>query len=69
MSRVLNHPLFAEPTLATGRRIYLHAADGREIMDCSGGAAVACLGRSHPRNNAAISDQLSKLAYVANPVV
>ena len=36
--------------------IYLHTADGRQIIDgYSGGAAVACLGHRHPRVNAAIS--------------
>ena len=65
MSRVLHRTLFADPLLATrGEGIYLHTADGRKIIDGSGGAAVACLGHGHPRINAAIAEQLSKVAYV-----
>jgi adenosylmethionine-8-amino-7-oxononanoate aminotransferase len=65
MSRVLHRTLFADPMLATrGEGIYLHTADGRKIIDGSGGAAVACLGHGHPRINAAITEQLSKVAYV-----
>lgn len=45
MSRVLHRTLLADPMLATrGEGIYLHTADGRKIIDGSGGAAVACLG-------------------------
>src|SRR5262249_27278247 len=65
MSRILHRTLFADPVLATrGEGIYLHAADGRRIIDGSGGAAVACLGHGHPQINAAITEQLSKVAYV-----
>jgi hypothetical protein len=65
MSRVLHRTLFADPILATrGEGIFLHTADGRKIIDGSGGAAVACLGHGHPRINAAIAEQLSKVAYV-----
>ena len=37
-------------------------ADGRKIIDGSGGAAVACLGHGHPRINAAIAEQLWRYA-------
>jgi 4-aminobutyrate aminotransferase-like enzyme len=64
LSRVLHRTLFADPVLATrGDGIYLHTADGRTIIDGSGGAAVACLGHGHPRINAAIAEQLAKVAY------
>src|SRR5256885_8061251 len=64
LSRVLHRTLFADPVLATrGEGIYLYA-DGRKIIDGSGGAAVACLGHGHPRINAAIAEQLAKVAYV-----
>jgi adenosylmethionine-8-amino-7-oxononanoate aminotransferase len=65
MSRVLHRTLSADPILATrGEGIFLHTADGHKIIDGSGGAAVACLGHGHPRINAAIAEQLSKVAYV-----
>ncbi|MCW3476702.1 aspartate aminotransferase family protein [Limobrevibacterium gyesilva] len=65
MSRVLHRTLFADPMLAVrGEGIYLHTADGEKIIDGSGGAAVACLGHGNARVNAAIAEQLSKVAYV-----
>ena len=65
MSHLLHRSLDAEPLLAVGGEgIFLHTADGRRIIDGSGGAAVACLGHRHPRVNAAIAEQLSKVAYV-----
>ncbi len=65
MSHLLHRSLDAEPLLAVGGQgIYLHTADGRHIIDGSGGAAVACLGHRHPRVNAAIAEQLSQVAYV-----
>jgi adenosylmethionine-8-amino-7-oxononanoate aminotransferase len=41
----------------------LQAADGREILDASGGAAVSCLGHQHPRVVEAIRRQVDTLAY------
>ena len=42
MSRLLHRTLLSDPPLAVGGEgIYLHAADGRRIIDGSGGAAVA----------------------------
>ena len=65
MSRILHRTLFADPPIAvSGRGMYLTAADGREIIDGSGGAAVACLGHGDARINAAIAAQLAKVAYV-----
>ena len=65
MSRLLHRTLLADPPLAIGGEgIYLHAADGRRIIDGSGGAAVACLGHGNAWVNAAITAQLAKVAYV-----
>ncbi len=65
MSRVFHRNLAAAPMIAThGEGIYLHTADGRKIIDGSGGAAVACLGHGNARVNAAIAEQLSRVAYV-----
>jgi adenosylmethionine-8-amino-7-oxononanoate aminotransferase len=74
MSRFLHRSLFKEPVMAVrGEGIYLYTADGKQVIDGSGGAAVACLGHGNQRVNAAIADQLSKVAYVhtalfTNPV-
>ena len=65
MSHLLHRTLFADPPIAVGGKgMYLHAADGRQIIDGSGGAAVACLGHGNARVNAGIVEQLSKVAYV-----
>ena len=65
MSRLLHRTLLSDPPLAVGGEgIYLHAADGRRIIDGSGGAAVACLGHGNARVNAAIAAQLARVAYV-----
>jgi adenosylmethionine-8-amino-7-oxononanoate aminotransferase len=65
MNHLLNRSLNADPMLAVrGEGIYLWSSDGRKIIDGSGGAAVACLGHGHPRVNAAIVEQLQKVAYV-----
>jgi adenosylmethionine-8-amino-7-oxononanoate aminotransferase len=65
MSRFLHRTLFSDPVTAVrGEGIYLYTADGRQIIDASGGAAVACLGHGNARVNAAIKAQLDKVAYV-----
>ncbi len=64
-SRVLHRNLrSAPPPLAVGGHgVWLTAADGRQILDASGGAAVSCLGHQHPRVVAAIQRQAGTLAY------
>jgi adenosylmethionine-8-amino-7-oxononanoate aminotransferase len=42
----------------------LTLSDGRQIIDASGGAAVACLGHGNTRVAGAVGAQASKLAYV-----
>jgi adenosylmethionine-8-amino-7-oxononanoate aminotransferase len=65
MSRLMHRSLSVEPLRAVkGEGIYLHTADGRKVIDGSGGAAVACLGHGNARVNAAIAAQLAKVAYV-----
>jgi adenosylmethionine-8-amino-7-oxononanoate aminotransferase len=65
MSHLLHRTLFADPPIATtGSGIYLRTADGHEVIDGSGGAAVACLGHGNARVNEAIAAQISKVAYV-----
>jgi adenosylmethionine-8-amino-7-oxononanoate aminotransferase len=65
MSRILHRSLASDPLVAArGEGIYLYGADGRAIIDGSGGAAVACLGHNNARVNAAIAAQLARVAYV-----
>jgi adenosylmethionine-8-amino-7-oxononanoate aminotransferase len=63
MSRVLHRSGAIPPIAVSGEGIYLHTADGRKIIDGSGGAAVACLGHGNRRVAAAIGRQASAMAY------
>ncbi len=65
MSRILHRSLHADPPMAVGGSgMFIRDDRGRNIIDGSGGAAVACLGHGNARVAAAIADQLSKVAYV-----
>ena len=63
MSRVLHRSGAIPPIAVSGEGIYLHTADGRKIIDGSGGAAVACLGHGNRRVAEAIGRQASAMAY------
>ncbi|MGA9868091.1 MAG: aspartate aminotransferase family protein [Acetobacteraceae bacterium] len=63
MSRVL-HRAGGTPSVAVGGEgICLRLADGRSIIDASGGAAVACLGHGNRRVAEAIGRQAGAMAY------
>jgi len=51
------------PVAAGGDGIRIRDTAGKEYIDASGGAAVSCLGHSHPDVLAAMHAQLDKLAY------
>jgi len=51
------------PVASGGRGILIRDASGKEYIDASGGAAVSCLGHSHPDVIAAMSAQLNSLEY------
>jgi len=53
----------APPVVARGEGIYVFDADGKRYLDASGGAAVSCLGHSHPKVAQAIEDQLDRIAF------
>ncbi|MER8912047.1 aspartate aminotransferase family protein [Mesorhizobium sp. M0854] len=64
MSKILHRSVHAElPVAIGGRGIELFAADGKTYFDACGGAAVSCLGHSHPEVLAALHAQLDRLAY------
>jgi adenosylmethionine-8-amino-7-oxononanoate aminotransferase len=64
MSRVLHRTTTFQPDVAVeGRGHYLVLADGREIFDASGGAAVACIGHGDARVADAIGRQAGKMSY------
>jgi adenosylmethionine-8-amino-7-oxononanoate aminotransferase len=51
------------PVAAGGAGIEIVDTTGKRYLDASGGAAVSCLGHGHPAVNAALHDQIDKLAY------
>ncbi|WP_426955646.1 aspartate aminotransferase family protein [Muricoccus radiodurans] len=63
-SAILHRDLRKTPTLvARGEGIYLYDEAGKRYLDASGGAAVSCLGHSHPAVIAAIEAQLKTLPF------
>jgi adenosylmethionine-8-amino-7-oxononanoate aminotransferase len=63
MSHVLHRTRSAPAAAVSGDGIYLRLSDGREIIDGSGGAAVACLGHGNRRVAGAIAAQAQRMAY------
>ena len=63
MTRILHRSGAIPPTAVAGEGIRLRLADGRAIIDASGGAAVACLGHGNRRIAEAIGRQAATLAY------
>jgi len=64
MSHILHRNLRQDPMVArSGRGMLLTGADGREVIDASGGAAVACIGHGDERVVEAIARQARELAY------
>lgn len=64
MSAVLHRNLVSPlPIAERGDGPYLIDATGKRYLDASGGAAVSCLGHSHPRVIEAIRDQVGKAAF------
>ena len=52
--------------MAHGEGVWLHARDGRKILDFYGGHAVAGLGYGHPRWLAALERQARQMAFQTN---
>lgn len=64
MSRIVHRSLRETPdTVVGGTGIRLRLANGREIIDGSGGAAVACIGHGNQRVADAIAAQAARVAY------
>lgn len=51
------------PKIAYARGSYLFDVDGNRYLDGSGGPAVYCLGHAHPEVNAAVAEQMGKIAH------
>ncbi len=64
MSHVLHRSLLQAPSRAArGDGVYVVDADGNRYLDGCGGAAVSCLGHSHPAVIEAIRSQVGQLPY------
>ena len=57
------------PVAVRGEGIEIIDRDGKRYLDASGGAAVSCLGHSHPRVIEAIQAQVGRLAYRAQQLL
>ncbi|KAG9312824.1 PLP-dependent transferase [Chiua virens] len=63
---ILHRTPWTPPVALRADGVYVDLEDGRRVIDGIGGAAVSCLGTSHPKVIAAIKDQLDTLTYVYN---
>jgi adenosylmethionine-8-amino-7-oxononanoate aminotransferase len=63
-TRVFHRHLHHTPPVAvSGSGVWLTDSTGKQYLDASGGAAVSCLGHSHPDVLAAMHAQIDRLAY------
>jgi len=51
------------PKVAWAKGSYVYDVNGKQYIDGSGGPAVYCIGHSNPEVNAAIKDQLDRIAH------
>jgi adenosylmethionine-8-amino-7-oxononanoate aminotransferase len=58
-----SHPSQALPKVAWGKGIYVYDTTGKRYIDASGGPVVYCLGHGNEEVNAAIAQQLSRIAH------
>ncbi len=64
MTAILHRAIGTTPRRAVGGDgVFVIDDEGRRYLDACGGAAVSCLGHSHPAVIAAIRDQASRLTY------
>lgn len=64
MTHVLHRQIHhTYPVAESAKGIFIRDAAGKEYIDASGGAAVSCLGHSHPDIIAAMRAQLDRLEY------
>src|SRR5690348_8130318 len=64
MSHVLHRSIAHDyPVAVSGKGIIIRDQMGKEYIDASSGAAVSCLGHSHPDILAAMREQIDRLEY------
>ena len=57
------HTAMDPPVAVGGDGVHILDRDGKRYLDASGGAAVSCLGHSHPAVIAAIREQVGRLSF------
>jgi len=57
------HSTVALPKVVWAKGCYLHDANGKQYIDGSGGPAVYCIGHANEEVNAAIAEQLDRIAH------
>ncbi|PPQ78386.1 hypothetical protein CVT25_011609 [Psilocybe cyanescens] len=65
-TNILHRTPWQPPVAVAAQGIYIDLEDGTRVIDAVGGAAVTCLGNSHPTVMQAIKDQVDKVSYVYN---
>jgi len=64
MSHAIHRSLLQNPAKAArGDGVYIIDSEGKPFLDACGGAAVSCLGHSHPAVISAIREQVETLPY------
>ncbi|KAF9454224.1 PLP-dependent transferase [Macrolepiota fuliginosa MF-IS2] len=63
---ILHRTPWRPPVCVSAEGSYITLEDGRTVYDAVGGAAVSCLGNSHPKVIQALKDQVDTVSYVYN---
>lgn len=58
---ILHRTPWRPPVGVSAEKSYITLEDGRTVYDAVGGAAVSCLGNSHPKVIQALKDQIDKV--------
>jgi adenosylmethionine-8-amino-7-oxononanoate aminotransferase len=61
-SYILHRTPHPPPVAVSAEGSFLYLKDGTKVYDAVGGAAVACIGNSHPKVMQAIKDQVDKVS-------
>ena len=59
---ILHRTPWQPPVAESAHGIYITLEDGKQLIDAVGGAAVTCVGNSHPKVMQAIKDQVDKVS-------
>lgn len=59
---ILHRTPWRPPVASSAHGIYIDLEDGKRLIDAVGGAAVVCIGNSHPKVMQAIKDQVDEVS-------